>query len=389
MQFTLASIVTAALALAASAAPNKLIEVTKYGGKVNPGSYIVRLKEGADKAALFEDATLREAVTHDDWTVINGFAGVFDKEVLNKLRSSDLVDSIHEDGFVTIQGTQTNAAWGLSRVSHTNKVSGTVTALTYSYVYDDSALGSGVDIYIVDTGINVNHTDFGGRAKFGWTGSGLGQYDDHGHGSHVAGIAAGTRYGVAKQANLISVKVLDSAGSGTLANVVGGFNYVKTAAASTGRPSIASASLGGSASTSIDDAVAALVASGVHTVVAAGNSNVNAANTSPARVTTAITVGAHDINDAKASFSNYGTVVDIWAPGVSITSAGYVSNTATIVYSGTSQATPHVSGIAAAYISKVGNTTPAALSAALWSQTGKITGIPSGPNRNAVLQLLA
>jgi len=177
--------------------------------------------------------------------------------------------------------------------------------------------------------------------------------------------------------------------SGTLANVVGGFNYVKTAAASTGRPSIASASLGGGASTAIDDAVTALVASGVHTVVAAGNSNVNAANTSPARVATAITVGAHDINDAKASFSNYGAVVDIWAPGVSITSAGYVSNTATIVYSGTSQATPHVSGIAAAYISKLGNTTPAALSAALWSQTGKITGIPSGPNRNAVLQLLA
>ena len=106
MQFTLATLVSAALALAVSAAPNKLIEITKYSGKVNTGSYIVRLKEGADKAALFDDATLREAVTHDDWTVINGFAGVFDKATLNKLRGSDLVESIHEDGFVTIQGTQ-------------------------------------------------------------------------------------------------------------------------------------------------------------------------------------------------------------------------------------------------------------------------------------------
>jgi len=106
MRFTLATIVTAALALTASAAPSKLLEVTKYSGKVNPGSYIVRLKEGVDKSALFEDVTLREAVTHDDWTVINGFAGVFDKTILNKLRGSDLVESIHEDGFVTIQGTQ-------------------------------------------------------------------------------------------------------------------------------------------------------------------------------------------------------------------------------------------------------------------------------------------
>ena len=106
MQFTLATIVAAALALAASAAPSKLLEVTKYAGKVNPGSYIVRLKDGADKAALFEDATLREAVTHDDWSVINGFAGVFDKATLNKLRGSDLVESIQEDGFVTIQATQ-------------------------------------------------------------------------------------------------------------------------------------------------------------------------------------------------------------------------------------------------------------------------------------------
>jgi len=163
--------------------------------------------------------------------------------------------------------------------------------------------------------------------------------------------------------------------SGTLANVVGGFNYVATAARASGRPSIASASLGGGASTAIDDAVAALAGAGVHAVVAAGNSNVNAANTSPARVPSAITVGATDINDAKASFSNYGAVVDIWAPGVSITSTYCCATTSTSVLSGTSMATPHVAGLAALYIAANGNVSPASLSSNLWSTSGILTGI--------------
>ncbi|KAH7094146.1 peptidase 1 [Auriculariales sp. MPI-PUGE-AT-0066] len=381
MQFTFTSLVTLALALAASAAPGKLLTVQKYGGQKVPGSYIVRLKEGVNKDALLDsDPALRESVTHADWTIINGFAGQLSAEQLNELRANDQVESIQEDGVVSIQAAQTNAAWGLGRISHTNPVSGTITALNYTYTYSDTYQGQGVDIYIVDTGINLNHVDFTGRVKFGWTGTGLNQTDDHGHGSHVAGIAAGTRYGVAKQANLISVKVLDSAGSGTLANVVGGFNYVGTAAKSTGRPSLASASLGGSASTSIDDAVSALTSAGIHVVVAASNSNVNAANTSPARVASAITVGAIGQSDEKASFSNYGAIVDIWAPGVSITSAGASGTSSTIVYSGTSQATPHVTGLGALYLSQYGSVSPAVLSSSIWSQSGKITGLPSGSN---------
>ncbi|KAH7097873.1 peptidase 1 [Auriculariales sp. MPI-PUGE-AT-0066] len=379
MQFTLKSLVALALAFSASAAPSKLLTVQKYAGQTVPGSYIVRLKEGVNKETLFDsDPALREAVTHADWTIINGFAGQLTTSKLNELRASDAVESIHEDGIVTIQGTQTNAAWGLGRISHTDPVAGTITALNYTYTYDDAGLGEGVDIYIVDTGIHLTHVDFEGRATFGWTGTGLNQTDDHGHGSHVAGISAGARYGVAKKANLISVKVLNSAGSGTLANVVGGFNFVGTAAAATGRPSIASASLGGSASTAIDDSVTALTSAGIHVVVAAGNSNVDAANTSPARVASATTVGAIGQADAKASFSNYGPGVDIWAPGVSITSAGYLSDTATIVYSGTSQATPHVTGVTAVWISLNGNGAPTDVAAALWSESGRITGLPSG-----------
>jgi len=384
MQFTLKTVVIAALALAASAAPNKLVPVKKYAGQVKANSYIVKLKAGAQKAALIggEQANLRGSITHADWDpeFFNGFAGVFNTEQLNKLRASDLVEYIEEDGIFTIQATQTNAPWGISRVSSSGRLpsGSSVSALNYTYVYPDAYQGQGVDIYVVDTGINLSHTEFGGRAKWGWSGSGLATTDDHGHGTHVSGTAAGARYGIAKQANLIAVKVLDSAGSGTLANVIGGFDYARTAAASTGRPSIASASLGGGASTSIDQAVASLVSSGVVAVIAAGNSNVDAGSTSPARVSTAITVGATDINDAKASYSNYGSVVDIWAPGTSVISSYIGSNTATASLSGTSMATPHTSGLTAIYLSQFGKVSPASVSSGLWSVSGAISGIPSG-----------
>ncbi|KAH7091885.1 peptidase 1 [Auriculariales sp. MPI-PUGE-AT-0066] len=394
MQFLLANVL-AALVLIASGAPNKLLTVQKYAGTKVVGSYIVHLKADADKDALFAaDPVLAESVTHPDWTIINAFAGRFSTETLNKLRASDLVDSILEDGVVSIndklehisddggsvsiEATQTDAPWGLHRLSSTSAVNGDQTLLNYTYTYSDSYQGQGVDVYIVDTGINLAHVDFGGRAKNGYVGTGLNSTDDNGHGSNVASVAGGTRWGVAKQVSLISVKVLDSSGSGTLANVVGGFNYVGTAAAASGRPSLASASLGGSASTSIDSAVTALTSAGIPVVVAAGNSNVDAGTTSPARVTSAFTVGAIDITDTKASFSNYGSVVDIWAPGVYIPGAYYTSTTALAAYSGTSQATPHISGLVAIYLSEFGKTAPNTIIANLWSRTGILKSIPSG-----------
>ncbi|EJD39958.1 peptidase 1 [Auricularia subglabra TFB-10046 SS5] len=378
--FSLQAVITAALALAASAAPSPLHPVQTYAGAVKPNSYIVKLKASASKDDLLASRPdIAAGVTHPDWdaSLLNGFAGSFNAEQLFALRTSDKVESISQDGIFTIQTTQTNAPWGLGRLTATSRISGSTTALNYTYTYDDAGRGTGVDIYIVDTGVNIQHVEFEGRASFGFASGSLPRVDDHGHGTHVAGIAAGARFGVAKNANIIAVKVLNSGGNGTLADVVSGFNYVLTAARASGRPSIASASLGGGASTAIDDSVVALTSAGVHVVVAAGNSNVNAQNTSPARVASAITVGATTIGDAKASFSNYGAVLDIHAPGVDITSAFIGSTTATHVYSGTSQATPHVSGLAAVWISLNGNTSPANLASSLWSASGQLTGLPS------------
>lgn len=379
--FALKTLVAAALALYASAAPSTLHTVQKYSGQVKANSYVITLKADVNKDELLASKPeIASYVTHPEWDarLLNGFAGVFNAEQLNALRASEHVESIQEDGIYRIQGSQSNAAWGLGRLVSTSALGGNDLNLNFTYRWNDAGKGTGVDIYVVDTGINTAHTDFGGRSTFGFAAGSLPSVDDHGHGTHVAAIASGTRFGVAKQAHTIAVKVLDASGSGTLADVVSGFNFVLSAASSTGRPSIASASLGGGASTAIDQSVQALVNAGVHVVVAAGNSNVDASTTSPARVAGAITVGASTITDSKASFSNFGSIVDIWAPGVDITSAYIGSTTATHVFSGTSQATPHVSGLAALFISLNGNTSPANLAAQLPSQNSVLSGIPSG-----------
>ncbi|EJD39856.1 subtilisin-like protein [Auricularia subglabra TFB-10046 SS5] len=357
MSFVLKAVVAAALALSALAAPAKLHTVQTYAGKVKPDSYIVRLKTDASRDELFAARPdIASGVTHAEWDgeLLNGFAGTFNTEQLFALRTSNKVESISQDGIFSIQTTQTDAPWGLGRLSSDGRLSGSATALNYTYTYDDSATGEGVE--------------FEGRATWGYSAGSLPSVDDHGHGTHCAGIAAGARFGVAKGANR----------DGTLADVISGFNYVLEASRATGRPSIASASLGGGGTTAIDDSVVALVNAGIHVVAAAGNYNLNAASFSPARVPSIITVGATTITDAKVSYSNYGSVVDFHAPGSSITSAFIGSTTATHVYSGTSQATPHVSGLAAIYISLNGNTTPAELASSLWFVSGQISGLPSG-----------
>jgi subtilisin family serine protease len=231
--------------------------------------------------------------------------------------------------------------------------------------------------------VRISHTTFGGRAANGWDfvdNDGVAQ-DGNGHGTHVAGTIAGSQYGVAKGAKVVGVRVLDNSGSGTTAGVVAGIDWVTANAV---KPAVANMSLGGGASTSLDDAVRRSIASGVTYAIAAGNSNVDAGSSSPARVTQAITVGATERTDARASYSNFGSVLDIFAPGSGITSSWGTSDTATNTISGTSMATPHVAGVAARYLQSNPGASPAQVSSALVSAAtpNKVTSPGAGsPNR--------
>lgn len=237
--------------------------------------------------------------------------------------------------------------------------------------------------YVIDTGVRISHSQFGGRAFNGYdavSNDNVAQ-DGNGHGTHVASTIAGSTYGIAKQARIVAVRVLNNAGSGTTAGVVAGIDWVT---ANHSGPSVANMSLGGGASTAIDTAVRNSISSGVTYAVAAGNSSANASSYSPARVTEAITVGATTNTDARASYSNYGSVLDIFAPGSSITAGWYTSDTATNTISGTSMATPHVAGAAAVYLAGHTSATPAQVASALTAGavTGRVTSPGTGsPNR--------
>ncbi|KAF9562998.1 serine protease [Agrocybe pediades] len=384
MRFFAAVILAVSMVLPTIAAPSPLHTVQKYDGETT-GKYIVQFKKGASRKTWIKKLKLTNKVA--DWDLVNGFGGDIDEATLEELRASDEVESIHEDGvmYAFAPVTQTNAPWGLARISQDAKLSSTSTsALTYTYNYDSTA-GAGVDIYVVDTGINTAHTDFGGRAVWGASFNNLGNSDGNGHGTHCAGTAAGTRYGVAKAAKVIAVKVLSDSGSGATTGIVSGLNWVLSQAKASGRPSVVSMSLGGSASTALDNAVTSLTSAGIHVVVAAGNDGKNAASTSPARTPSAITVGATTISDAIASYSNYGAVVDIFAPGTAITSTWIGSTTATNSISGTSMATPHVAGLVAYLIGKDGNVSPAAMASKLVSLSVKnaLTGIRNTTSSSA------
>jgi len=227
-------------------------------------------------------------------------------------------------------------------------------------------------------GIYTGHSDFDGRATWGQTFGGYPDIDDNGHGTHVAGIAASAHYGVAKAANLIAVKVLDDQGHGNLSDIIAGLEWVQSQVRASNRSSVASMSLGGQVSLALDEATYSLIQSGVHCTVAAGNSNTDSSFTSPAHVTTAITVGATDISDARAFYSNYGAGVDIFAPGSLITSTWNNGSTNTI--SGTSMAAPFVAGLVAYLISTHGDMEPAQMSQLITSLAvmDELTDIPTG-----------
>lgn len=253
-----------------------------------------------------------------------------------------------------------------------------------TYYYDTQA-GQGIDVYVIDTGVLTTHSQFGGRATWGANFADSSNTDGNGHGTHCAGTVAGSTYGVAKKANIIAVKVLRADGSGTNSGVISGIQWASNTARSKGKSSksVASMSLGGGKSSAVNSAVAAAVNTGMTFVVAAGNDNANAANYSPASEPSAITVGATTSSNARSSFSNYGSSVDIFAPGSSILSAWIGSNTATNTISGTSMACPHVAGLAAYLMGVEGLSGSSAVTARIKSLglTNRLSSVGTGsPN---------
>lgn len=340
------------------------------------GSYIVTLRSevpSVDNAAADVAGKHGGKLRHTYKSALKGFSleNISDAEAI-AIAHDPRVLRIEADQVVTASGTtQTVAPWGLDRIDQ----GGQPLSGTYTY----SADGSGVSAYIIDTGINYAHVDFGGRAAKGIdvvTAGGTAA-DCLGHGTHVAGIIGGTTYGVAKNVRLYSVRVLDCQGSGTLVDVLAGIDWVTSNHVS---PAVANMSLGGGYSISLNQAVANSVAAGVTYVVSAGNRTDNACNWSPGSEPTAITVGATSSTDSFAPWSNFGSCVDINAPGVSVTSDWYTSNTATNTISGTSMASPHVAGAAALYLSANPTATPAQVASALTSNASAnklgITGTP-------------
>ncbi|KAI1297109.1 hypothetical protein EDD11_007233 [Mortierella claussenii] len=324
------------------------------GGKPIADSYIVVLKDGHsadsfqpkfDDIARRQNGRGRKPTISRKYQNIPGFAATVSQAALKEILAADEVEYVEQDAIITLQGSQTSPpSWGLTRVSERDL------DLTKPYLYNDAA-GQGITAYVVDTGVYAAHSDFGGRATFGANFvSGSANTDENGHGTHVSGTIGGTKYGVAKKVSIVGVKVLDADGSGSTSGVVAGMDWVAQRAVA--GKSVVNMSLGGGKSKAIDDAAGRLFKANIPLIVAAGNSaTTDACTGSPSGAANTYTVAASDKTDTAASFTSYGSCVEIFGPGVGITSAWIGSTSATNTISGTSMATPHVVGVAALYLS--------------------------------------
>lgn len=343
----------------------------------NPGLDVASAEELSIAAATeFKIDQLSSAGIETDYVYseVGGFSAALSDAEVDELQADPSVAHIEPNAIVTIATDQQDATWGLDRIDQRN--------LPLDGVYTYHATGAGVDSYIIDTGIRSSHLEFSGRTAPGYTAinDGWGDQDCNGHGTHVAGTVGGTIFGVAKETTLIPVRVLDCGGGGSTAGVVAGIDWVASVASG---PSVANLSLGGPASTAIDQAVTRLSDQGVTVVVAAGNENQNACNVSPARAASAITVGSTTSTDARSSFSNWGTCVDVFAPGSNITAAWHTADNVINTISGTSMASPHVAGAAALYLQGNPDASPSQVADAIISTAtpGVISGAGTGsPN---------
>jgi subtilisin family serine protease len=346
-----------------------LVPVLSAGARGIEGQYIVVVREGADprSVAAVAGASPRYVYT----AALNGFAATLNAGQLNALQQNPHVETIEQDQEAQASATQSGATWGIDRIDQRSR------PLSGTYNYTTTA--SGVYAYIIDTGIYAAHSNFGGRASNVYDAFGGNGNDCNGHGTHVAGTVGSATYGVAKGARLRGVRVLDCAGSGSFSGIIAGIDWVRLNRVN---PAVANLSLGGGYSSSLNTAVTNLANSGVFVAVAAGNENQLACNVSPASASAVTTVASSTSGDAKSSFSNYGSCVDVYAPGSSITSTW--SNGGTNTISGTSMASPHVAGVAALYKATYGNASQATIDT--WiknnSTANVITGNPTGtPNR--------
>jgi subtilisin family serine protease len=350
------------------------------GVQLVPGSYIVKFKDGTSESTVRDTIKGLNSVTAKHVyrnSKFKGFAADLSSKNLKTVQDLPEVEYVEQNAIFTINGIveQKDVPWGLARISHR-------AASETSYLYDASA-GEGTCSYVIDTGIYVEHNQFEGRAT--WLANFAGDNtstDGNGHGTHVAGTIGGVTYGVAKKTKLFAVKVLNSSGSGTTAGVIAGMDFVTADSATRSCPNgtVANMSLGGGRSTAINNAAAAMTKAGVFLAVAAGNSADDATFYSPASEASACTVGATDNADVRAWFSNYGSLVDVFAPGLDVLSSWIGAVDATETISGTSMASPHITGLGAYLLALLGPKTPTELCAYIKSTAtlGVLSDIPNG-----------
>lgn len=369
------------LTYAAPATTNSVLGSSEAKGIIK-NQYIVILNKDVGSSNEFAQGIAKQhggkvLQTYD--AVLKGFAiylpDVAGTAFVEAMKKNPKVVSVENDTIMKVDATtQSNPDWGLDRIDQKN--------LPLDSAYSYLQTGSGTTAYIVDTGILSTHQQFSGRVLSGYTAisDGNGTNDCHGHGTHVAGTVGGSTYGVAKNVSLVPIRILGCDGSGASSNVIAGLDWILKNGK---KPAVVNMSLGGEANASLDSAVENLFNNGYVMVVAAGNSNTDACSSSPARVSKAITVAATDSTDTRASYSNYGSCVDIFAPGSQINSSWIGSNTATKVLNGTSMATPHVVGVVAEMLQSTPTATPQTISTNLLNQaSSNVVKNPSGsPNR--------